>query len=167
VSSPTAWLTVSAAAPGKATWTAQPNPSSTPRVGTVTIAGQTFTVYQGGATDFYTVAPCRVADTRTGSPILSGTIRSLPIAGLCGIPVGAKAVSVNITAVDPTSQGYMTLFAGGTGQPAATTISFQSGVTRSNNALISLAPNGTMDAFGLVSNGGTVHLIVDVNGYFQ
>jgi Zn-dependent metalloprotease len=171
VSGGPAWLTPGGGGTGSgiATWTAQANPTSTPRSGVLTVAGLPFTVYQGGAADFYTVTPCRVIDTRTTTPLTPGSTRNLPVAGLCGVPPTAKAISANITAVAPTNQGYLTLFAGGTARPEVSTVSFQAGVTRSNSALISLAPDGTgtLNAFGLIANGGQVDLIVDVNGYYQ
>ena len=57
----------------------------------------------GGSADFYTVAPCRVLDTRQasgptlGAPLTCGTAQSFAVAGKCDVPAGAKAVSLNLT----------------------------------------------------------------------
>src|SRR5262245_26862379 len=54
------------------------------------------------STSFFTVDPCRVADTRSpdgpsGGPALpANSSRSFPVTGLCGIPTTAKAVAINL-----------------------------------------------------------------------
>jgi|HubBroStandDraft_3_1064219.scaffolds.fasta_scaffold05108_3 hypothetical protein len=119
----------------------------------------------------YTVAPCRLLDTRTGSPLSAGTAHKLAIGGQgsnCAIPATARAVSVNVTVLDPTSQGYLTFYAKDP-PPIQSTLDFGAGQTRANNAVLTLNP---ADASILVkpllaSGSGTVDLIIDVNGYFQ
>jgi hypothetical protein len=120
------------------------------------------------------VTPCRIADTRnaagpTGGPALdAGATRSFPVTGgTCGLPPTAVAVSVNLTVTQPAAQGHLTLYPGdAAGPPLASTIKFLPGVTRANNAIVPLATNGGTIK---VKNGsaGTVHCVLDVNGYFQ
>ena len=166
-----AWLKVTPALPGsgKVGYTADPNTTGVPRGATLTLGGQVFTVYQGANTDFYTMTPCRVFDTRTTTPLASGATRVFTVAGSCGIPSTAKAVSVNLTSVSPTAGGSITLFPGGLGLPNTTTVSFVAGQNRGNNAIMALAPDGagTIQGFATVNDGGSVHLILDVNGYFE
>lgn len=119
--------------------------------------------------DFYTVTPCRVLDTRSAGPALaSGVIRIIQVAGLCGIPADAAAVSLNLTAVTPSASGFITLFPGDGALPATSSISFTGGSTRGNNAVLSLATDGTgtLAARALLAGGGQVDLIIDVNGFF-
>src|SRR5206468_3279301 len=59
------------------------------------------------ALDFFTVFPCRAFDTRSGSPMTSGTVRTFALAGACGIPATARAVAANLTVVQPGSQGHL------------------------------------------------------------
>ena len=60
---------------------------------------------------YFTVAPCRVADTRNppgpsgGPPLSANTIRSFPVAGICGIPASAAGVAINIAVFAPTDGG--------------------------------------------------------------
>jgi hypothetical protein len=129
----------------------------------------------GTGLKFFTISPCRVADTRnadgpTGGPILGGkTTRSFPLtAGACGIPATAIAVSVNLTVVGAAAAGYLTLFPGDApGPPLASNLNFSAGQTRANNAVVLLATDGTGTV--QVKNGsvGAVHFVLDVNGYFQ
>ena len=52
-------------------------------------------------TDFYTVTPCRMLDTRAGAPLASGVPLLVSAAGACGIPANARAVAVNVTTIAP------------------------------------------------------------------
>ena len=63
------WITASGGgtASGNATYNVAANPGTTPRTGTVTIAGQTFTINQAGAVCSFTVSPTVVALTSAAS----------------------------------------------------------------------------------------------------
>ncbi len=117
---------------------------------------------------FYTVAPCRIVDTRSGDPPALGanTIRTFPTAGRCGIPATAWALSVNLTATQPTERGNLRLFPGGTPAPLASALNYSTGQTRANNAIVPLNAAGQFDV-RCTQASGSVHLVVDVNGYFE
>jgi bacillolysin len=171
-STSTPWLSVNSGdgvGSGAAGFTALANPSASPRTGTINVAGQTVTVYQGGATDFYTVTPCRLVDTRSSTPLSSGVSRTFAAAGSCDIPVSAKAIAVNVTVIDQTASGNVRIYPGGLALPATSTINFQAVGTRANNAIVTLAPDGTgaIQSYASVGGGGTVHLLIDVSGYYQ
>lgn len=120
--------------------------------------------------DFYTVAPCRVLDTRSSGPALaSGEVRIIQVTGLCDIPADAVAVSLNLTAVGPSSNGSITLLPGDSSVPGTSSINFTSGSNRANNAILGLATDasGTLAARASLAGGGQVHLTLDVNGFFQ
>lgn len=118
------------------------------------------------AGDLYTVVPCRLLDTRGNPPLSSGVARTIPITG-CGIPAGAKAIAINVTVVDANGSGYMVFYPTGEPTPVASTISFQAGVARANNSVQGLSAGGSLNAMAQVlATGGTVHLIIDVTGYF-
>jgi hypothetical protein len=123
-------------------------------------------------TTLYTVAPCRVADTRDpagpyGGPALAANAtRSFVIAGQCGVPVGAISVAFNVAVTAPTATGNMTLFPEGATLPTVSTINYGPNRTRSNNAIVPLGPNGGVSVY-TNQGSGTVELILDVTGYFQ
>jgi hypothetical protein len=87
------------------------------------------------------------------------------VAGYCGIPLEAKALSVTVTAVAPTALGYLVLHPGGSPIPLASTINYRAGQTRANNAVVPLGPTGDLQVTS-VQSSGTVHMLVDVNGYY-
>jgi hypothetical protein len=124
------------------------------------------------AVDFYTVSPCRVFDTRQvtgptgGAPLACGGDRDFTIVGgTCGVPSGAKAVSLNVTVTAPSAQGNVRLFASGAPAPLVSSLNYLAGQTRANNAIAPLSAGGLIAA--RCEPSGTVHVIVDVNGYFQ
>jgi hypothetical protein len=123
----------------------------------------------GSSILFYTVAPCRQLDTRSGSPMAGGGSLTVALTGgACGIPAVARSVSVNVTATESTAAGFLAFQPGDDVTPASTsTLNFGSGQTRANNSLLILAGDGSGSV--KITNGapGTVHVIVDVNGYFQ
>ncbi|MEO8503968.1 MAG: integrin alpha [Acidobacteriota bacterium] len=127
---------------------------------------------------FYALTPCRLVDTRGGSPVppiggpilTSGSQRTLTLAGKCSIPLTARAVSLNITAVDPLGRGELVIYPI-SGQPTDTSaVSFAANRTRANNAVFGLNLSGQIQVLPWVSNPSgpdQVHLVVDVNGYFE
>ena len=119
----------------------------------------------GTGFDFYTVQPCRLADTRlAGGALNGGTPRNIAAAGACGIPEDAVALAVNLTVISPTGGGSLVVHAAGIPTPGTTNVGFAAGQTRSNNALVTLGPGG-LEALADLS--GQTHLIVDVTGYFK
>jgi uncharacterized repeat protein (TIGR01451 family) len=123
-------------------------------------------------TDYYTITACRLIDTRiggSGGPVISNVPRIFTVAGSCGIPADAVAISVNLSVSIPSGSGYLTLYPGNGSIPLASTINFKMGITLSNNAVVRLATNaaGTIGAQSLVSGGGGVDIVIDVVGYFK
>jgi hypothetical protein len=167
------WLTVSppsGSGSGSATvsWTEN---TGVQRTGNATIAAHTFTVVQSGpGTDFFTISPCRLVDTRQtpSDPILFGTTRTFTVVGgaCTALPASAKAIALNVAVTAPTAAGNCRLYPG-TVLPMASTINFSAGQTRANNAVVPLAADGTVTAYCAPAGAGSVHLIIDINGYFE
>ncbi len=172
-SSAVPWIVITSSGTGNgtATYTVAPNPTASPRNATITIAGQTVTIYQGGEADYHTLTPCRVYDTRLtgGTPLTSQVPRTFTVAGLCNIPTTATAVSVNVTVANATAQGNFTYYPGGLPRPVTSTLNFVATQVRANNAILVLAPDGsgTIQGYAFVADGGTVDTFLDVTGYFQ
>ena len=117
--------------------------------------------------DFYTLIPCRAFDTRTSVPLPSGTTIAFQIAGTCGVPASAKALAINVTVVGPTADGFVKLWPAGLPEPETSTINFGTAMTRANNAMVTLAGDGsgTIAVAAFLADSGSVHLIIDVTGY--
>jgi trimeric autotransporter adhesin len=118
------------------------------------------------ALDLYALPPCRLLDTRQGGqPLGPGSVSLYTLAGSCGIPSTARALSLNVTAVTPTAAGNLSLYPSDAAQPGSSTVNFIPGRNRSNNAVIGLSPAGALAV--QTNTTGTVHLVLDVYGYFE
>jgi Chaperone of endosialidase len=123
-----------------------------------------------GETVFVGVTPCRAVDTRGngfagpfGPPSLPASVpRDFPLAGQCGIPAAAQAVSLNVTATNTQGPGFLLLYPQGGAQPLVSTLNYVAGETVANAAIVPLGAGGVTVVAGV---SGT-ELILDVNGYF-
>ena len=88
------------------------------------------------------------------------------LAGQCGIPMTAKGVSLNVTITQPNALGDLRLTPGGSPVALVSTVNFRPGQTRANNGLVSLGPVGEILIHSDQASG-SVHVVIDVNGYFQ
>jgi uncharacterized repeat protein (TIGR01451 family) len=123
-------------------------------------------------TGYYTVTPCRLVDTRLaagslGGPALAANVaRDFVLTGACGVPVDAVAVALIVTVVGPTTAGGLQIYpAGSTPLADGGPVSYRAGVTRAGNGLLALGTGGAVSALAK-QPAGTVHLILDVAGYF-
>jgi hypothetical protein len=112
----------------------------------------------GATTEYTPIIPCRVFDSRTGTPLPGGGITNIPISGdACGVPVGAVAAEINFTVVNPVAAGLLTVFL----------VNFVAGQTIANSTDIKLGvvPNVTQLIVGVSAQPlVTTHLVVDVYG---
>jgi uncharacterized repeat protein (TIGR01451 family) len=141
------------------------------RSGPITIAGNTFTVQQVGASAanarFVPVVPCRIVDTRTvagGPSMAAGETRSIgvPQAG-CSIPATALAYSVNVTVLPKVTLSYLTLWPTGQTQPLVSTLNSLAGAVVANAAIVPAGTNGAVSVFVTDSTD----VILDIDGYFD
>jgi hypothetical protein len=121
------------------------------------------------------IEPCRLADTRPD--FLVGT-RATPIAadeaytlsgwgtvGQCTLPNGSTALSLNVTAVDATQGTFLTLYPADATRPNASHLNPAPGQPPTPNAVnVDLDTSGE---FKIFNKAGTVHVIIDVVGYYD
>jgi hypothetical protein len=121
-----------------------------------------------GPFGFQTLTPCRIADTRTSTPLAVNTTRNFTVQGVCGVPAGASAALLNLAVVSPTAGGQASLFQAGAFPPVPT-INFNAGMVLANGAKILLAP-ATPDVsvnYYSPTAGASTHALIDVFGYFK
>jgi hypothetical protein len=121
--------------------------------------------------DFYTVAPCRLLDSRVQAPGALGAgetraITAVGTVGSCHIPADAVALALNVTVTQATAPGNLRLYASAQPRPPTSTLNYAAGRTRANNAVIGLSAEGRLSVHCSQSSG-SAHFIVDVNGYFK
>ena len=114
-----------------------------------------------GGQALYTVAPCRVLDTRSSSGSFNGALPVNVTGSSCGIASSAEAFVLNATVVPTGGLGYLTLWPEDEAQPLVSTLNADDGVITSNMAIVPTT-NGSIDAF----SSNSTQLILDISGYF-
>ncbi|MFM7062043.1 MAG: RCC1 domain-containing protein, partial [Actinomycetes bacterium] len=149
-------------------------------VGTTQVVVDVLGYFTTAGTGGYTAlaSPCRAVDTRSGGGALGPDVtRSFQVGGPgslaaqggnpagCGVPDGAGAVEIAVTAVGPAGNGFLRAFAAGDPVPNATFVNYTSGVGITNTGTVPLAASGTLD-LSVKNFVGTTQVVVDVLGYF-
>jgi len=120
---------------------------------------------------FVGLTPCRLLDTRGngftgayGPPSLgAGVKRDFPLAGQCGIPSGAGAVSLNVTVTNTLGPGFIKIYPQGGSAPVVSTLNYVAGQTIANAAVV---PLGSPGGVSIVAGVSGTDLVVDTNGYY-
>ena len=112
------------------------------------------------------LTPSRIMDTRSGGTLgVTGTT-TVQILGAGGVPTtGVSAVAINVTAVNPTDGGYLTVWPSDRARPTASNLNFAAGQTVPNMVVVPVGSDGKINIFN--GSFGTVDVIVDVAGYYM
>ncbi len=122
------------------------------------------------AAGFVPMSPVRILDTRDGTggvrvgPLGPSEMVKVPVANVRNIPAGATAVVANVTGVDASTPGFMTVYPGGTSMPETSNLNIAPGRPVPNLVVMGIGADGCVDVFNAVGNA---HCLVDVFGYFQ
>ena len=82
------------------------------------------------------------------------------------VPAGAIAVTGNLTVVNASAAGYLSLMSVAIRTPATSTLNFPANDIRANGLTIPLGPGGTLGLIYMARAGATARVIFDVTGYF-
>ena len=110
------------------------------------------------------LAPLRLVDTRTtGVPLASGQRLTQRVAGRGGVPSGASAALLTLTAVPgPKSTGTLVTVGNGERRPATSDLNARTDVPVARQVVVPLGVDGNV---AVVRAGGTGHVVVDLVGY--
>lgn len=127
---------------------------------------------------FIPINPCRLLDTRpstnvgpqngpigatTLSFVAHGSNGECTRASASAIPTDAVGLSMNVTAIRPSERTFLTFWGGG-GNPGTANLNPEPGQSPTPNSVNTpLSGTGT---FNLRNNAGSVHVTIDVNGYY-
>jgi len=124
---------------------------------------------------FHAVTPKRLVDTRDGTgigrstPLAPGETLRVNLTTLTGsgLPTSAanmSAVALNVTAANATQQTFLTVWPGDRSQPP--TSSLNPGPTRPQHPASVTTEVGADGTIAIFNNSGTVHVAIDVAGYY-
>jgi hypothetical protein len=119
--------------------------------------------YFSAGTDYQPTNPTRVLDTRNGTGGTSGRVQGSIELQVSGVPAGASAVALNVTAADALADGFATVYPCGQGVPDASNLNFAAKQNIANSVIVQPGANGKVCLFA----SQPTHFIADVTGYFQ
>jgi Subtilase family len=114
---------------------------------------------------FVPIPPDRYYDSRVAPNTIhaGGSTVIVPLAGPpLAVPVGAAAISMNLTSDGATGTGFVTAYPTDGTFPVASNLNYIAATPVANAALVKLSAAGSLN---IVVNVAT-HVIIDVNGYF-
>ena len=121
------------------------------------------TGYVPTAATYTPLSPARLLDTRTTTIPGAGSTTAVTVLGRAGVPAtGVAAVVLNVTAVTPTSPGYLTEYPTGVARPTASNVNFTTGSTTAGMVIAKVGTGGQVNLF----TSARTHLLVDVAGWF-
>ena len=130
-------------------------------------------------------SPARLCDTRAGNPsnlsggdaqcngtsnagdrpAAGGTV-TVKVAGNNGVPTGATAAVLNVTAVGPAAAGFVTVYPAGTTRPTTANVNVTAGQNQANRVIVSLPTSGGSAGKITVYVSASADVLVDVSGYY-
>lgn len=116
---------------------------------------------RGTGSSFTPVAPLRLFDSRTTRAVGPGATVTVRVAD--GRPATLTAVALNVTATEPSTGAYLTVYPSGTGRPLASNLNVSPGQTRANFVAVKVA-DGAVDIY---NSQGSTHVVVDLLGYWS
>jgi len=138
------------------------------------------TAVDGSGSGLYNAlaSPVRICDTRAGNPsglnsapnnqcngrtLEAGGVIPVNVGGWNGIPSNATAAVFNVTVVNPTGNGYLTVYPHGGTVPNSSNVNYSEGQTTSNRVIVPLGTSAGIT----VASSQSADVIVDVSGYFS
>lgn len=175
------WITVNSfggQGNGSASFSVAANADATIRTGSLTIAGQNFTITQAGTGLMYypLPKPVRLFDTRApisgfaaceylnqrltanGELVKNARINCDGVV----IPPNAAAITGNATIVNPDTAGFATLWPDGQPLPPVSNLNFVAGQVVPNSVTVRLSEAGNLRVYSTANTD----FILDITGYF-
>ncbi|MDH4144315.1 MAG: M23 family metallopeptidase [Acidimicrobiia bacterium] len=115
----------------------------------------------------HATVPRRLVDTRDGTGLPAGMVPAgvlrVPVSGRTAdsVPAGAAAAVLNVTVIDPSSEGFVSVFACGTAVPATSNVNYRAGQTVANVAVAPLDAAG----YACLFVQKPMHLVIDQQGW--
>lgn len=128
--------------------------------------------YVPGASTYKPLVPARLLDTRANGETADGTFQrqgrtgvdgkiTLDVTGRGGVPAGAAAVIVNVTAIGAAGGGFITVHPCLDPRPGTSALNFTAGVNRGNETIAALSTDGKLCLY----SSQDTNLTVDVVGW--
>ena len=122
--------------------------------------------------DFGAVGPARLIETRPGGETVdeeqagvgrlsAGSTTEVQVAGRGDVPDGADLAAVNLTAIKPVGEGYLTAFPCDVGLGDTSSLNFTAADTVANSGVFALSAEGTLCVYA----SEATHMVMDVTAF--
>lgn len=122
------------------------------------------------------VTPVRICDTRASgpgvtanqcdtaghSPLSTSGVMNVTVAGIDGVPAGATAVVLHVTATATQAASFLTVWPTGQPQPSAASVNWAAGQTVANLVASGVGTAGQISIFNYAFS---VDVVIDLEGY--
>jgi dienelactone hydrolase len=121
------------------------------------------------AAGYNAITPMRMFDSRqpigqaTATRLVPNKSVEVPFPIASGIPATVATASLNVTATDATSNGFLTVYPCGASVPTASNVNVVVGQTVPNAVVAKLGPKGTV----CMVASAPMHVVVDLQGWFD
>ena len=125
---------------------------------------------------FVPIVPCRLLDTRSGpdnvgeratplGPDERATVAVWGANGRCSIPTEATGITANLTAVNASTDTFLTLYPADTELPGSSNLNPKAGGAPVANAVtVKVSSDGRI---GVYNQSGAVDIVLDIVGYYS
>lgn len=94
----------------------------------------------------------------------AGSITQVQVTGRGGVAAGAQAAVLNVAAVGPSANGYLTVFPCDQAQPNSSNLNYVAGISRANQVVVKLPTSGPNTGKVCIFTSQQTNLIADVMG---
>ncbi len=118
------------------------------------------------------VGPVRLADTRNancGCERLGDNTVRVAVTNrddVAGVPVGAVAAAITVTALPTVTPGYVTAYPSGSARPTTSTLNTRPDRVVANSSIIPLGADGMIDVYVFIDGVSGTDVVVDLTGIF-
>ena len=144
-----------------------------------------FSTTASSGTTYNPMTPVRLADTRCSQtpkpsfcasenlPSQNAALKTLTaaspqesvtVAGVDHVPAGASAVVLNVTAVNTTSSGFLTVWPAGKPRATVSNLNWVAGKDVANRVTVPVGAGGAINVYD--GSAGSVNFIVDISGFY-
>jgi hypothetical protein len=129
----------------------------------------------GSASTYTPITPARLLESRPGLVTTdgqfngigrrpAGSVTTIQIAGRSGLPAAAslRSTAINVVAVNPSANGFITVYPCDVPMPTAASLNFRAGETIANSVVAKASAAGTICVF----TSQSTDLVVDTTGAF-
>jgi hypothetical protein len=99
--------------------------------------------------------------------IVAGHRRVFSLGGMYRVPADAAAISVNDTGVSTEAEGALRVIARHLTSTLTSSLSIPLSQACANSGIVELSNDGLQKISVIKSRAGSIHFIMDINGYFR